>query len=121
MVASHRRSRRTGVAYDRTDKRQGRVRPTTNVISVCRAAGRGQGSEARLDDIQRPRRFTAAATVLRAVKPTSLAKGGLEQHRLQDSDGIKPEIGEVMPMSDAERAFRAMAGGETHGKTVFTR
>jgi hypothetical protein len=24
-------------------------------------------------------------------------------------------------MSDAERAFRAMAGGETHGKTVFTR
>jgi NADPH:quinone reductase-like Zn-dependent oxidoreductase len=35
--------------------------------------------------------------------------------------GIKPEIGEVMPMSDAERAFRAMAGGETHGKTVFTR
>ena len=28
--------------------------------------------------------------------------------------GIKPEIGEVMPMSDAERAFRAMAGGETH-------
>jgi NADPH:quinone reductase-like Zn-dependent oxidoreductase len=35
--------------------------------------------------------------------------------------GINPEIGEVMPMSDAERAFRAMAGGETHGKTVFTR
>ena len=35
--------------------------------------------------------------------------------------GIKPEIGEVIPMTDAERAIRAMAEGKTHGKTVFTR
>ena len=35
--------------------------------------------------------------------------------------GIKPEIGEVIPMTDAERAIRVMAEGKTHGKTVFTR
>jgi NADPH:quinone reductase-like Zn-dependent oxidoreductase len=35
--------------------------------------------------------------------------------------GIKPEIGEVIPMTDAERAIRDMAEGKTHGKTVFTR
>jgi D-arabinose 1-dehydrogenase-like Zn-dependent alcohol dehydrogenase len=35
--------------------------------------------------------------------------------------GIKPEIGQVLPMECAEEAFRAMWNGETHGKTVFTR
>lgn len=34
---------------------------------------------------------------------------------------IRPEIGEVMPMTEAERAFRAMVEGNTQGKTVFTR
>jgi NADPH:quinone reductase-like Zn-dependent oxidoreductase len=35
--------------------------------------------------------------------------------------GIKPEIGQVLPMEHAKEAFRAMWEGETHGKTVFTR
>ena len=35
--------------------------------------------------------------------------------------GIKPEIGQVLPMECAEESFRAMWKGETHGKTVFTR
>ena len=35
--------------------------------------------------------------------------------------GIEPEIGAVLPMERAEEAFRAMWGGKTHGKTVFTR
>jgi len=35
--------------------------------------------------------------------------------------GIKPEIGQVLPMERAKEAFRAMWEGETHGKTVFTR
>jgi NADPH:quinone reductase-like Zn-dependent oxidoreductase len=34
--------------------------------------------------------------------------------------GIQPEIGQVLPMGRAEEAFRAMWGGDTHGKTVFT-
>ena len=37
------------------------------------------------------------------------------------SSGIKPEIGQVLPMERAEEAIRAMVGGQTHGKTVFTR
>src|SRR5262249_561704 len=35
--------------------------------------------------------------------------------------GIQPEIGAVVPMEQAEGAFRAMWEGETRGKTVFTR
>jgi D-arabinose 1-dehydrogenase-like Zn-dependent alcohol dehydrogenase len=35
--------------------------------------------------------------------------------------GIKPEIGQVLPMERAKEAFRAMWEGETHGKTAFTR
>jgi NADPH:quinone reductase-like Zn-dependent oxidoreductase len=35
--------------------------------------------------------------------------------------GIKPEIGQVLPMDRAEEAIRAMQEGQTHGKTVFTR
>ena len=35
--------------------------------------------------------------------------------------GIKPEIGQVLPMEGAAAAFRAMWNGDTHGKTVFTR
>ncbi len=37
------------------------------------------------------------------------------------SSGIKPEIGQVLPLERAEEAIRAMVGGQTHGKTVFTR
>jgi NADPH:quinone reductase-like Zn-dependent oxidoreductase len=37
------------------------------------------------------------------------------------ASGIKPEIGQVLPMERAKEAFRAMWEGETHGKTVFTR
>ena len=37
------------------------------------------------------------------------------------SAGIKPEIGEVLPMERAREAFRKMWQGETHGKTVLTR
>lgn len=35
--------------------------------------------------------------------------------------GIRPAIGQVLPMEQAEVAFRAMVEGRTHGKTVFTR
>ena len=34
--------------------------------------------------------------------------------------GIKPVIGQVMPMTDAREAFADMVEGRTHGKTVFT-
>ena len=37
------------------------------------------------------------------------------------ASGIKPEIGQVLPMECAEEALRAMWEGKTHGKTVFTR
>jgi NADPH:quinone reductase-like Zn-dependent oxidoreductase len=37
------------------------------------------------------------------------------------STGIDPEIGLELPMDRAEEGFRAMAGGETGGKIVFTR
>jgi D-arabinose 1-dehydrogenase-like Zn-dependent alcohol dehydrogenase len=37
------------------------------------------------------------------------------------SAGIKPEIGEVIPMERAQEAFRKMWQGETLGKTVLTR
>ena len=35
--------------------------------------------------------------------------------------GIKPEIGQTVPMERAAEALRAMWNGETHGKTVLTR
>ena len=35
--------------------------------------------------------------------------------------GIKPEIGQVLPMERATEAFRSMWKAETYGKTVFTR
>jgi NADPH:quinone reductase-like Zn-dependent oxidoreductase len=35
--------------------------------------------------------------------------------------GIKPEIGQILPMERAEEAFRAMWEGKTQGKTVLTR
>jgi NADPH:quinone reductase-like Zn-dependent oxidoreductase len=35
--------------------------------------------------------------------------------------GIRPEIGNVIPMDRATEAFRAMWKGETYAKTVFTR
>jgi NADPH:quinone reductase-like Zn-dependent oxidoreductase len=35
--------------------------------------------------------------------------------------GIKPEIGQTLPMERAAEALRAMWNGETHGKTVLTR
>jgi NADPH:quinone reductase-like Zn-dependent oxidoreductase len=37
------------------------------------------------------------------------------------SSGIKPEIGEVIPMERAREAFRKMWQGDTLGKTVLTR
>jgi D-arabinose 1-dehydrogenase-like Zn-dependent alcohol dehydrogenase len=35
--------------------------------------------------------------------------------------GIAPEIGLELPLERAEEGFRAMFGGETGGKTVFTK
>jgi D-arabinose 1-dehydrogenase-like Zn-dependent alcohol dehydrogenase len=35
--------------------------------------------------------------------------------------GITPEIGLELPMERAEEGFRAMLGGDTVGKIVFTR
>jgi D-arabinose 1-dehydrogenase-like Zn-dependent alcohol dehydrogenase len=38
-----------------------------------------------------------------------------------DITGLRPQIGAELPMSDAERGFRAMLDGDTAGKIVFTR
>ncbi|MCA1821356.1 MAG: Zn-dependent oxidoreductase, partial [Pseudonocardia sp.] len=38
-----------------------------------------------------------------------------------DITGLRPQIGAEMPMSEAERGFKAMLDGETAGKIVFTR
>jgi NADPH:quinone reductase-like Zn-dependent oxidoreductase len=38
-----------------------------------------------------------------------------------DITGIRPQIGAVLPMSDAESGFKAMLDGDTAGKIVFTR
>jgi D-arabinose 1-dehydrogenase-like Zn-dependent alcohol dehydrogenase len=35
--------------------------------------------------------------------------------------GIKPKIGQVLPMERAKEAFQAMSEGDTRGKTVLTR
>lgn len=35
--------------------------------------------------------------------------------------GIKPAIGQTLPMDRADEAFRAMWTSETYGKTVLTR
>jgi D-arabinose 1-dehydrogenase-like Zn-dependent alcohol dehydrogenase len=40
---------------------------------------------------------------------------------LLDITGLRPQIGAEMPMSEAERGFKAMLDGETAGKIVFTR
>ena len=37
------------------------------------------------------------------------------------STGIKPAIGQVLPMEKAKEGFHVMVEGRTHGKTVFTR
>jgi NADPH:quinone reductase-like Zn-dependent oxidoreductase len=34
---------------------------------------------------------------------------------------LRPEIGHVVPMTEARESIRAMIAGDTHGKTVFTR
>lgn len=38
-----------------------------------------------------------------------------------DITGLRPHIGAVLPMSDAEQGFKAMLDGQTAGKIVFTR
>jgi NADPH:quinone reductase-like Zn-dependent oxidoreductase len=38
-----------------------------------------------------------------------------------DITGLRPQIGAEMPMSEAERGFKAMLDGNTAGKIVFTR
>ncbi len=38
-----------------------------------------------------------------------------------DITGLRPQIGTELPMSDAERGFKAMLDGDTAGKIVFTR
>jgi NADPH:quinone reductase-like Zn-dependent oxidoreductase len=38
-----------------------------------------------------------------------------------DITGLRPQIGAVLPMSDAESGFKAMLDGDTAGKIVFTR
>ena len=35
--------------------------------------------------------------------------------------GIAPQIGLELPLERAEEGFRALSGGETSGKIVFTR
>jgi NADPH:quinone reductase-like Zn-dependent oxidoreductase len=38
-----------------------------------------------------------------------------------DITGLRPQIGTVLPMSEAEQGFKAMLDGDTAGKIVFTR
>ncbi|MBV9727940.1 MAG: zinc-binding dehydrogenase [Pseudonocardiales bacterium] len=38
-----------------------------------------------------------------------------------DITGLRPQIGAELPMSEAERGFKAMLDGDTAGKIVFTR
>jgi NADPH:quinone reductase-like Zn-dependent oxidoreductase len=38
-----------------------------------------------------------------------------------DITGLRPQIGAVLPMPEAERGFQAMLDGDTAGKIVFTR
>jgi NADPH:quinone reductase-like Zn-dependent oxidoreductase len=38
-----------------------------------------------------------------------------------DLTGLRPHIGAVLPMSDAEQGFQTMLNGDTAGKIVFTR
>jgi D-arabinose 1-dehydrogenase-like Zn-dependent alcohol dehydrogenase len=38
-----------------------------------------------------------------------------------DMTGVRPHIGTELPMSEAERGFKAMLDGDTAGKIVFTR
>jgi NADPH:quinone reductase-like Zn-dependent oxidoreductase len=40
---------------------------------------------------------------------------------LLDITGVRPHIGAELPMSDAQRGFKAMLDGDTAGKIVFTR
>lgn len=37
------------------------------------------------------------------------------------ANNIVPEVGSVVPMTEAHEAFRDMVEGQTHGKTIFTR
>jgi NADPH:quinone reductase-like Zn-dependent oxidoreductase len=37
-----------------------------------------------------------------------------------DITGVRPQIGAVLPMSEAERGFKSMLDGDTAGKIVFT-
>jgi D-arabinose 1-dehydrogenase-like Zn-dependent alcohol dehydrogenase len=38
-----------------------------------------------------------------------------------DITGLRPQIGTVLPMAEAEQGFKAMLDGDTAGKIVFTR
>lgn len=44
-----------------------------------------------------------------------------EMMRFIIANNIEPEVGSVVPMTDARNAIRDMVEGRTHGKTVFTR
>ncbi|HET9254936.1 MAG TPA: zinc-binding dehydrogenase, partial [Pseudonocardiaceae bacterium] len=83
-------------------------------IIVCSGATSGDAERAEL-----PRLFFLQ---LRMVGSTM---GTYDELRdllsFVDITGVRPQIGAELPMSDAERGFKAMLDGDTAGKIVFIR
>ncbi|HWM67850.1 MAG TPA: zinc-binding dehydrogenase [Steroidobacteraceae bacterium] len=62
--------------------------------------------------------------MLKQVTVSGSVLGTLEQMRdlirFVVETGIEPQVGKVLPLSQAERGFREMAQERTFGKTIFT-
>lgn len=73
------------------------------------------GSETKTDLL---RVFTEVITIKGTIMGTLEEFKNLIQFVI--ASGIEPEIGDVMPLTDARRPIQSMLDGQTHGKTVFT-
>ncbi|MGH3751586.1 MAG: zinc-binding dehydrogenase [Pseudonocardiaceae bacterium] len=83
-------------------------------VIVCSGATTGDADRAEL-----PRLFFLQ---LRMIGSTMGTRD--ELHDLLsflDITGVRPHIGAILPMTDAEQGFTAMLDGDTAGKIVFTR